>query len=82
MTIITRQVCSVCVKKRVMVYLSGICLTVPEGAVPKGCSEDFFVAVSRDDKDRPKLTGMSTVKSFTSFEDGLLDSSAIRRKSL
>jgi len=37
--------------------LSGVSLTVPEGAVAKGCTEVVFVVVLRDDKDRPKLSG-------------------------
>lgn len=36
-----------------------ISLTIPEGAVPEGQQSNVFLAVSRDDKDRPKLTGGS-----------------------
>jgi hypothetical protein len=36
---------------------SGVTLTVPDGAVRKGCAQTIFVAVLRDDKDRPKLSG-------------------------
>ena len=36
-------------------------MTIPEGAVEMGETEDIFLAVSRDDKDRPKLTGEVTV---------------------
>jgi len=32
-------------------------MTIPEGAIEMGETEDIFLAVSRDDKDRPKLTG-------------------------
>ena len=35
----------------------GVSMLVPEGAVPKGCTEDIFIAVLREDKDRPKLAG-------------------------
>jgi hypothetical protein len=37
--------------------LTGISLTIPQGAVPQGETFDIYLAVSRDDKDRPKLTG-------------------------
>lgn len=42
---------------------SGIYLTVPEGAFQKGCTQEIFLAVSRDDKDRPKLTDNQTILS-------------------
>jgi len=35
----------------------GVSLTVPEGAVSKGCTEVVFVVILRDNKDRPKLSG-------------------------
>jgi len=41
------------------VCLPGVSLTIPEGSVKKGTTEEIFLAVSRDDKDRPKLTGKS-----------------------
>jgi hypothetical protein len=42
---------------RILSLLSGVTVTVPEGAVRKGCAQTIFVAVLRDDKDRPKLSG-------------------------
>ena len=36
---------------------AGVALTVPDGAVRKGCTQIIFIAVLRDDRDRPKLTG-------------------------
>ncbi|ELU09598.1 hypothetical protein CAPTEDRAFT_229366 [Capitella teleta] len=42
---------------------SGVSITIPEGAIKKNCSEEIFLAVSRDDKDRPKLTDSQTVLS-------------------
>ncbi|XP_029652297.2 netrin receptor UNC5C [Octopus sinensis] len=42
---------------------SGVSLTVPEGAICKGDSEEVFLAVCRDDKDRPKLTDKQTILS-------------------
>ena len=38
-------------------FVLGLFLTVPEGAVKPGCTEEIFLAVCRDDKDRPKLRG-------------------------
>jgi ZU5 domain len=38
-------------------FPTGISLTIPQGAVPHGETFDIYLAVSRDDKDRPKLTG-------------------------
>ena len=32
-------------------------MTIPEGAVRQDQSVDIYLAVLRDDKDRPKLTG-------------------------
>lgn len=40
-------------------FLPGVSVTIPEGAIKKGTSEEIFLAVCRDDKDRPKLTGKS-----------------------
>lgn len=40
-------------------YSPGVLLTVPEGAIKKGHVEELYMAVCRDDKDRPKLTGKS-----------------------
>ena len=45
----------------------GVSLTVPEGAVSKGCTEVVFVVVLRDDKDRPKLSGQFSVFLPTTF---------------
>ncbi|KAK2166829.1 hypothetical protein NP493_1301g00030 [Ridgeia piscesae] len=42
---------------------SGVSMTIPEGAIEMGETEDIFLAVSRDDKDRPKLTDGQTVLS-------------------
>lgn len=42
---------------------SGVSLTIPEGAIRKGQNEDVFLAVCRDDKDRPKLTDKQTILS-------------------
>ena len=42
---------------------AGVYLTVPEGAVRQGSNIEMFLAVLRDDKDRPKLSGPS----FTSY---------------
>ena len=39
------------------VCYSGISLTVPEGAIKKGGTEEIYLAVCRDDKDRPKVSG-------------------------
>jgi len=36
---------------------TGVCLTIPEGAVRHGCNVEIFLAVLRDDRDRPKLSG-------------------------
>lgn len=48
------------------IYLpeSGVSLTVPEGAVPKGIKEQVYVAVLRDDRHRPKLSGKVSVEFF------------------
>lgn len=42
---------------RISLPESGVSLTVPEGAIPKGIKEHVYVAVLRDDRHRPKLTG-------------------------
>jgi len=34
-----------------------VSMTIPQGALPEGQRSEIFLAVSRDDKDRPKLTG-------------------------
>jgi len=38
---------------------TGVSMTIPEGAVRQDQSVDIYLAVLRDDKDRPKLTGTS-----------------------
>jgi len=40
---------------------TGVCLTIPEGAVRQGANVEVFLAVLRDDRDRPKLTGQSPI---------------------
>lgn len=40
---------------------SGVSVTIPEGALKKGVTEEIFLAVSRDDKDRPKLNDHQTM---------------------
>ncbi|XP_035824121.1 netrin receptor UNC5B-b [Aplysia californica] len=42
---------------------SGVLLTVPEGAIKKGHVEELYMAVCRDDKDRPRLTEHQTILS-------------------
>jgi leucine-rich repeat transmembrane protein FLRT len=37
---------------------SGISLSVPEGALARGHKEDVFIAVLREDRHRPKLSGV------------------------
>lgn len=51
---------------------SGVQLTVPEGALPRGHKETIYIAVLRDDRHRPKLTGKNasfaeTILSFFPF---------------
>ena len=41
----------------------GISLFIPEGALPKGTSEDLYIAVSRETTDRPRLEGQQTLLS-------------------
>ena len=43
----------------------GVSLTVPEGAVAKGCTEVVFVVVLRENKDRPKLSGQFSDLQYT-----------------
>ncbi|KAH9494395.1 Netrin receptor unc5c [Bulinus truncatus] len=40
-----------------------VMLTVPEGAIKKGHVEELYMAVCRDDKDRPRLTEHQTILS-------------------
>jgi len=40
---------------------TGVCLTIPEGAVRQGGNVEIFLAVLRDDRDRPKLSGRSHI---------------------
>lgn len=37
---------------------SGVSLLIPEGAINRGETEEIYMAVCRDDKDRPKLSGL------------------------
>ena len=37
---------------------SGISVNIPEGALSRGQREDVFIAVLREDRHRPKLSGM------------------------
>lgn len=43
----------------VCMCVSGVCLTIPEGALEVGVEEDILVAVCRDERDAPHLTGQS-----------------------
>ena len=38
--------------------IAGVSMTIPEGAVRQDESVDVYLAVLRDDKDRPKLSGI------------------------
>ncbi|WAQ96586.1 UN5BB-like protein [Mya arenaria] len=42
---------------------SGVSLLIPEGAIPRGKTEEIYMAVCRDDKDRPKLSEKQTILS-------------------
>ncbi|XP_072039232.1 LOW QUALITY PROTEIN: netrin receptor UNC5C-like [Amphiura filiformis] len=48
---------------RLVIPDTGISLFIPEGALPKGTSEDLYVAVSRETTDRPRLEGQDTLLS-------------------
>ncbi|XP_067139903.1 netrin receptor UNC5C-like isoform X2 [Centruroides vittatus] len=48
---------------RISVPGSGITLTIPPGSVKKGSSNEIYVAVLRDDRDRPKLNDKQTILS-------------------
>lgn len=48
---------------RIELPSSGITLTVPEGAIKNIAGEDIYIAVLRDDKDRPKLPDKLTILS-------------------
>lgn len=37
-------------------------ITVPDGAIQKGCKEEMFLAVLREDNDRLKLAGTITLQ--------------------
>lgn len=43
---------------RLVLPESGVSLLIPEDAIPRGKTEEIYMAVCRDDKDRPKLSGM------------------------
>lgn len=42
---------------RLILPESGVTLLIPEGAISRGKTEEIYMAVCRDDKDRPKLSG-------------------------
>ncbi|XP_053392555.1 netrin receptor UNC5C-like isoform X2 [Mercenaria mercenaria] len=42
---------------------SGVTLLIPEGAICRGKTEEIYMAVCRDDKDRPKLSEKQTILS-------------------
>ncbi|XP_013412210.1 netrin receptor UNC5C-like isoform X2 [Lingula anatina] len=42
---------------------TGVSVSIPEGAISKGNTEEIFIAVCRDDKDRPKLSDKQTILS-------------------
>lgn len=46
---------------RLVLPESGVSLLIPEDAIPRGKTEEIYMAVCRDDKDRPKLSGMSAL---------------------
>ncbi|XP_076368264.1 netrin receptor UNC5B-like isoform X5 [Tachypleus tridentatus] len=48
---------------RITVPDSGITMTVPKGSIKGGAKEEIYVAVLRDDKDRPRLTDKQTLLS-------------------
>ncbi len=48
------------------IHVTGVCLTIPEGALEEGSGEDIFVAVCREDRDRPRLAGQYYVTSLRS----------------
>ena len=45
---------------RLVIPDSGVSLLVPEGAIKKGTSEQVYIALIRDDGDRPKLNDRQT----------------------
>ena len=42
---------------RLTLLESGVSLLIPEGAIRQGQTEEIYMAVCRDDKDRPRLSG-------------------------
>ncbi|KAL8577212.1 hypothetical protein ACOMHN_041267 [Nucella lapillus] len=48
---------------RLVLPESGVMLTVPEGAIKRGHVEEIYMAVCRDDKDRPRLSENQTILS-------------------
>ncbi|XP_070183045.1 netrin receptor UNC5C-like isoform X2 [Littorina saxatilis] len=48
---------------RLVLPESGVMLTVPEGAIKRGHVEEIYMAVCRDDKDRPRLSEHQTILS-------------------
>lgn len=45
-------------------------MTIPEGAVAKGCREEMFLAILREDKDRLKLAGIVVIVQPQKFWKG------------
>ncbi|XP_076459267.1 netrin receptor UNC5C-like isoform X2 [Babylonia areolata] len=48
---------------RLILPESGVMVTVPEGALPAGQVQEMYMAVCRDDKDRPPLSDQQTILS-------------------
>nr|KAG5709521.1 hypothetical protein BaRGS_023203 [Batillaria attramentaria] len=48
---------------RLVLPESGVMLTVPEGAIKRGHVEEIYMAVCRDDKDRPRLAEHQSILS-------------------
>jgi len=51
--------------KCLVIVRTGVSMTIPEGAVREDESVDVYLAVLRDDKDRPKLTGFFFLYKFS-----------------
>ncbi|XP_076458521.1 netrin receptor UNC5C-like [Babylonia areolata] len=52
-----------CTGGRLLLPESGVMVTVPEGALPAGQVQEMYMAVCRDDKDRPPLSEQQTIVS-------------------
>ncbi|XP_055934626.1 netrin receptor UNC5C-like [Argiope bruennichi] len=48
---------------RISIPGSGITLTIPPGAIKKGANVEVYIAVLREDKDRPRLSDKETILS-------------------